>query len=296
MKAKADCIVCTFKQGLNTARLVSDDPEVHLRVLSELGTYVASLRLDDNPATVSQPAYEVVSRVTGVNDPYARIKRENNEAAMRVSDDIRRMITDASDPLDAALHAAAAGNVIDLGIGHTFDIETDIAAFMHRPFAFSALDDFRSELGPGRKLLYVGDNAGEIVFDALLVEQILSTGTQVTFTVKSGAVINDATMEDAAFTGLNGMVPVLETGSADIGVNWKRCSAAFVNAFESADVILAKGHGNFETCNERPENVYCLLKAKCELVANEIGCRLGDIVFLRPGPGGRRNGSKTERR
>ncbi len=152
---------------------------------------------------------------------------------------------------------------------------------MHRPFTFSAVDEFRRELGPGRKLLYLGDNAGEIVFDALLVEQLLATGTEVTFTVKSGPIINDATMEDAESTGMTSLVPVIETGSADIGIHWERCSQEFRTAFETADVILAKGHGNFETCNECPENVYFLLKAKCDLVANEIGCKLGDIVFLR---------------
>jgi len=283
MKASADCIVCMFKQGLNTARLVTDDPTVHLKVLNALGKHVAELPEGGTPAVVSQPAYEIASAVTGVKDPYAQIKRDTNQAAMAVVEDIRRVIASSPDPLDSALHAAAAGNVIDLGIGHAFDIEKDIEAFMHRPFTFSAIDTFRTQLGTGRKLLYLGDNAGEIVFDALLVEQILATGTEVTFTVKSGPVINDATMEDADTTGMSALVPVLETGSADIGVNWERCSDAFREAFETADVIIAKGHGNFETCNERPENVYFLLKAKCELVAGEIGCKLGDIVFLGPG-------------
>jgi len=280
MKASADCIACTFKQGLNTARLVSDDPAVHLRVMKELGRHIANLSDLGTPAIASQPAYEVVGAVTGVADPYARIKRDTNRAAMAVAEDIRSLIASSPDPLDSALHAAAAGNVIDLGIGHEFDIEKDIEAFMHRPFAFSAVDSFRDELGPGRKLLYLGDNAGEIVFDALLVEQLLATGTEVTFTVKSGPIINDATMEDAESTGMTGLVPVLETGSADIGIHWERCSDEFRSAFESAHVIIAKGHGNFETCNECRENVYFLLKAKCELVADEIGCTLGDIVFL----------------
>jgi damage-control phosphatase, subfamily I len=280
MKASADCIACMFRQGLNAARLVSDDPAIHLEVMKELARHVAGLSVLGNPAVASQPAYEVASAVTGVADPYAEIKRETNRAAMAVAEDIRRVIASSGDPLDAALHAAAAGNVIDLGIGHEFDIEKDIEAFMHRDFAFSAIDDFRDELGPGRKLLYLGDNAGEIVFDALLVEQLLAGGTEVTFTVKSGPIINDATMEDAESTGMTSLVPVLETGSADIGIHWERCSDAFRSAFEMADVIVAKGHGNFETCNARPENVYFLLKAKCELVAKEIGCALGDIVFL----------------
>ncbi|MEI6219261.1 MAG: ARMT1-like domain-containing protein, partial [bacterium] len=135
------------------------------------------------------------------------------------------------------------------------------------------------DLGPGRHLLYLGDNSGEIVFDTLLVEQILKTGTTVTYTVKSGPIINDATMDDAVVSGMTKLTKVIETGSDDIGVNWRRSSKQFKKAFSSSDVIIAKGHGNFETCDELPGNIYSLLKAKCNVVAAVLGVKLGDMVF-----------------
>ncbi|MBN1557330.1 MAG: DUF89 family protein [Lentisphaerae bacterium] len=282
MKAHPDCIVCMFRQALNTVRLVSDDTETHRRVLAALAARVAAgASLDQTPAALSQPAYDIIAELTGIRDPYAREKRESNTTALRLLPDVRARIDAAADPLAAALHAAVAGNVIDLGIGHAFDIERDILAMMDQPFAISALDAFRRELQPGRKLLYLGDNAGEIVFDRLLVEQLLGAGVAVTFTVKSAPIINDATREDADQAGLTGRVPVIETGSGDIGVNWARCSAGFREAVAGADVILAKGHGNFETCNDRSGNFFFLLKAKCPLVARTLGCELGDLVFKR---------------
>ena len=279
MKAEVDCIPCMFKQALNTARVITDDPKVHREILAKVAECIAELEIDQTPAAMSQPAYKIVSEVTGVSDPYADAKKESNEVAMQLSDEFEEWIEQTDDSLDAALHIAAAGNVIDLGAGHKFDIEKDVRELMAQPFAISSIEQFRQELKPGVKVLYLGDNAGEIVFDCLLVKQLLQCGADVTFTVKSGPIINDATITDAEFVGMTDLVTVIETGGADIGVNWENVSDEFFAAFKNADIIISKGHGNFETCNECSENIYFLLKAKCELVANIIGVTLGDIVF-----------------
>ena len=281
MKAKADCIPCMFKQALNTARFVTDDPDVHMRVLEILSDRIRGLNMENTPAAVSQVVYEIVSDVTGIPDPYAGQKEETNRAALDMAPHIADLIRHADDPLDAALHAAVAGNMIDLGIGHEFDLERDVDIMLGQDFAISDLESFRKELCPKRTALYVGDNAGEIVFDKFLVRQMLEAGMSVTFTVKSGPVINDATMADAKAVGMTDLVPVIRTGSDDIGVNWRNVSDEFLNAFEAADVVLVKGHGNFETCNDRPGNIYALLKAKCRMVADELGVQVGDIVFKR---------------
>jgi uncharacterized protein with ATP-grasp and redox domains len=279
MKARPDCIVCMFRQALNTARLVTSDETLQLEILRRVARTVAEPDMNQTPAALSKPAYAIIANVTGVRDPYRLSKHETNRVAMGLLPALRERIASSPDPLDTALHVAAAGNVIDLGIGHEFDIEQDVYALIDTPFAINALDAFRSELRPGARLLYLGDNAGEIAFDRLLVEQLLNTGVDLTFSVKSGPIINDATAEDADVIGLTNLVNVIETGAADIGVNFANVSDEFRAAFESADLILAKGHGNFETCNDRPENAYFLLKAKCTMVADELGVNLGDIVF-----------------
>jgi hypothetical protein len=268
-----------YKQALNTARVVSRDPRVQLNVLARLTELVAKPSLNSSPAELSQPVYSAAAAVSGVKDPYRHEKRKNNLAALEVLPRLRLLVEKAKDPLDAALHAAVAGNVIDLGIGQKFDIGRDIVKVMRQKFAISDIARFRKDLRPGRNLLYIGDNAGEIVFDTILVRHLLGAGMNVVFAVKSGPIINDATMEDARQSGMIRLVKVIETGAADIGINWKNVSREFRREFESADVLVAKGHGNFETCDERPENVYFLLKAKCPVVAAELGVRVGDIVF-----------------
>lgn len=282
MKAKPDCIVCMFKQALNTIRRVTDDEDVHRRALVELAGVVAGYAdLRVTPAALSQPAYGIVARITGVNDPFREHKRESNEAALHILPHLRPLVEDSEDSLETALKLAAAGNVIDAGIAHEYDIERDVREMMGRDFAVSALDEFRGELGPGRKLLYLGDNAGEIVFDTVLVDEVAGSGAEVVYSVKSGPIINDATMTDARQAGMTRKARVIETGGADIGVDFGNVSNEFMREFASADVILAKGHGNFETCNERTENIYFLLKAKCPMVADALGVKVGDIVFSR---------------
>ena len=284
MNSKPECIVCLFKQALNTAKVVTEDPAVHLEVLRRLTPRVAGATLDQTPALLSRPAYEVVSEVTGVSDPYRELKQETNRLALQMLPLLWEQVVRIPDPLDAALRAAAAGNIIDLGIGgHVFDIERDVTRMMGAPLAVSELAAFRDELGTGRKLLYLGDNAGEIVLDRLLVEEILRTGTEVVYTVKSGPIINDATMEDARVSGMTSLVEVIETGSDHIGVNWDAISDDFRRAFEAADVIVSKGQGNFESCCDVRANLYFLLKAKCRVVAEELGAEEGQVVFKRRG-------------
>lgn len=284
MKAKPDCIPCMFRQALNTTRTVTDDPAVQTRVLKTLGRRLGRLSMNQSPAALSQPVYEIVSRVTGVKDPYARQKRETNAAALAMLPRMERLVKQSPDPLKAAVHLAVAGNIIDLGIGHAFDLKRDVARLMKQPFA---LDDYRAfvrDLKPGRHLLYLGDNCGEIVFDRVLVEHLVARGLAVTFVVKSGPIINDATLRDARDTGMTRVCPVITTGSNDIGVYWARASAEFRRQASAADLILAKGHGNFETCVGRPGNYYFLLKAKCDMVAQELGVTLGDTVFKHASP------------
>ncbi len=285
MKARPDCLACVHKQAENTARCATRDPELQRQVLRKVAEYAKTASLDQTPAALSYPLYGIVAEVTGVKDPYGKQKEETNRTALALAPDLKRLIEGSRDPLDTAVHVAAAGNIIDLGIGHAFDIDQDVLAIVKQKFRINALEDFRKELGSGLKLLYLGDNAGEIVFDSLLVEHIVKAGARVTFAVKSGPIINDATMEDAAVAGLTELVEVIETGSNDIGINWKNVSGRFMKAVRNADVILGKGHGNFETCHDRPGNFYFLLKVKCRMVADELGVKVGDIVFSRSSTG-----------
>lgn len=278
MKAQPLCRKCLIKQAENTIRKITDKKDLHQLVLSEAHKYASKVSLNHTPCKLSKPIYEIVSKVTGNPDPFKKEKQESNELALKLLPIIRNMIAESTDKLDACLHSAVAGNIIDLGIGMVFDLEKDLHKLMSQRFKIDDSDRLRNELKKGKRLLYVGDNAGEIVMDMPLIEYFQGLGVKVTYSVKSGPIINDSTMEDVKAVGLDKIVSVIETGSDDIGINWDNVSQEFRSHFESADIIICKGHGNFETCDETPGNIYFLLKAKCEVVAAKLGVHLGDIV------------------
>jgi len=290
MKGYLDCIPCTFRQALAASRIATDDTALHELILKKVAGQVQHVDMNNSPALIVKAAYDIIFEVTGVDDPYAEIKERTNEEAVRLLPEMERRIFSSKDPFLTAVRLAAAGNIIDMGPGHNFDIAKDVTAMLDTPLSVDETDSFIARLGEGTTVLYISDNAGEIVFDKPLIRMIQESGSELTLSVKSGPVINDATMKDAGAAGLTGIVKVIETGSADIGVNWARCSDEFLAFFNTADIVISKGQGNFETISGRSGKVFYLLKAKCHCIAKELGVRLGDVVFMRESGAGKTGG------
>ncbi len=188
----------------------------------------------------------------------------------------------SNDPLTTGAHLAVAGNIIDLGIGGGLDIHGTLSSALDIPFAINHIERLRADLAEYSSLFYIGDNAGEIVFDRLFIEVLkkLYPHLEITFSVKSKPIINDATMEDAIDVGMTKVCDVIETGGNYIGAPLDKVGEKFLEKFNSSEIIIAKGHGNFETLNEETgKNIYFILKAKCQMVANELNVSVGDSVL-----------------
>ena len=281
MKAQLACIPCIMKQAYNTAVRATNDGQLIRRILNLTAEYVENLDLDTTPADASNFAYRITREITGNQDPYREDKKKFNEICLKQVQEIRKKIDNSDDPLKAAIRIAILGNIIDMGIGYTFDLKAELERVLHEPFAIDDCEEFTKQLAGGKKhILYLGDNAGEIVFDRLFIEKLSDTH-EVTFVVKKGPVINDATMEDADFVGMTEIIKVIDTGSDGIGVKWSEASEEFLRSYETADIVISKGQGNFETMNNKEKGIYFLLRAKCECVARELGVSEGDIIFKR---------------
>jgi uncharacterized protein with ATP-grasp and redox domains len=278
VKARLGCIPCFLKQGLAAARLSTKDEALQRKILDEISRRIPDMTFDVSPALLSNTIYAVAREITGVADPFAQAKVETNRRALAMLPDLRGKIAASPDPLHTAIKVALIGNIVDMGISHGFDIERDVEKMLVSDLTVDDYPAFKKALKKSRQILYVCDNSGEIAFDRLLMEQ-LRQSRQVTASVKSSPIINDATMRDAEQVGLTSVVRVIETGSNYIGVNWEKSSEEFRRTFLAADLIIAKGQGNFETLNDRPENIFFLLKAKCPEVAAELGVKEGDTVF-----------------
>ena len=287
MKTDPLCVACLLKQAYSNIRLITDDPEEQVAFLRETADHIAQAPLADSPAVYSTPLYHKLSQRYGVEDLYADIKREQNELAQALLPHIEQAVRANPDPLHAAARIAAAGNLIDCGVGVPSDVETRLIAAIDRPWKRDESAAFFRQLDAGAsRLLYILDNAGEIVFDTLFIRILKERypALRIEAAVKQGPILNDALLEDASQARLDRAADrVLTTGSDYIGAPLDRVGPDFLEALEAADLFICKGHGNFETLNERPGG-YLMLTAKCAAVAALLGIAEGDMAFVASGP------------
>ncbi|MDI9570895.1 MAG: ARMT1-like domain-containing protein [Pseudomonadota bacterium] len=275
MKTTLDCIPCLLRGALESVRLASPHPRTHERIMRELLRVLGETSLEYPPPFLSQSLHRRLRILTGVEDPYRAAKDEQNRLALRFLDDMRDGIDAAADPLITAVRLAIAGNIIDLGVKtgiENKDIQAALIRAAEEPIT-GDIEDFRTAVGEARSILYLADNAGEIVFDRLLVERL--SPARVTLAVRGKPVINDATIVDARDVGLHSLVEVIENGSDAPGTILADCRPEFVQRFHAADLVLAKGQGNFETLSQARRDVFFLFHVKCPVIADHVGLPTG---------------------
>jgi len=280
MKTSLDCLACFIRQALNGIRMLTGDEAVHERIVREALQLLGDMDFSQPPPVMGQAVHRLISRAGGCSDPYRDIKSRSNRFALQLYPELQKKVRAAADPFETAVRLAVAGNIIDFGTGADINgalVRTTIAEAFTQPLDLQALNDLREEIGEASRILYLGDNAGEIVFDRLLLEQM--PRERITFAVRAGPAINDATREDADEAGLPGLVNVIDTGAALPGVIPDACSPEFLQHFHSADLIIAKGQGNYETLSDARKNIYFLFKVKCLPVSRSCGEAPGSLVI-----------------
>lgn len=277
MKVEVDCLPCMFTQALSASRRCTDDKEKLREVQYEVMRLLPQLSFDQTPAEMSYYAVKVVHDVLGCEDPFAEEKRRSNAAMLELYPALKQMVESSSDKLYTAIKLAAAGNIIDMGILREFDVNQAIEDILKRSFQIDHFEALRKELECAQTILYLADNAGEIVADKVFLETL--GRKDVVVAVNEKPILNDATMEDARQVGLDSVATLLSNGSGMIGTVLEDCSEEFRNIFDTADVIISKGQGNYECLDERPENIYLVLTAKCPCVARALRVRERDTVL-----------------
>jgi uncharacterized protein with ATP-grasp and redox domains len=282
MRIFLDCIPCFIRQALDSARLATDDERIHEQVVREVLRLSADLDMSQSPPAIGQQIHQLIRKLIDNKDPYRELKQRSNRLALRMCEEFKETVRTSKDPLETAVRLSIAANIIDLGVKTSIaetDIEKVINDCLTEDFDGQQLESFRNAVKKAKKILYLADNAGEIVFDRLLIEQLPTE--KVTLVVKGKPVINDATMEDAESVGLTEIVEVLDNGSDAPGTILESCSPAFRNCFAEADLVIAKGQGNYETLSDVDKNIFFVLKAKCSVIARDIDCEVGEMILRR---------------
>ena len=282
MRTYFDCIPCFLRQALDSVRLITDDEQVHEQVMREVLRLASKMDLRQSPPAMAQKIHRTIKKLTGVQDPYLEVKNRFNKLALEMYPDLRERVINSKEPLETAVRLAIAGNIIDLGVKTGLaesEIEETIVQSLTNPLETEHLEKFKKATNQAKDILYLGDNAGEIVFDRLLIE-LLPT-EKITFVVKALPIINDATIEDAQIAGLNDIVNVIDNGSDAPGTILESCSQDFQRRFKEADLIIAKGQGNYETLSDVKKNIFFILRAKCPVIARHLGCEIGNMILTK---------------
>ncbi len=273
--------------------MATTNPALRFRCMSEL---IKLLNREFKPTAVAADLGtkrdRIVRELTSNPDPYQRSKKLSNEKAKELLPYAQKLIDEGysqQDRFKKACLCAIVGNIMEFDIpGHNFSLK-DLRKTVKDAAKDLVIDDVDKAYELAKqagKVLYLADNAGEIVFDTLLVEQLKNMGLHVTFAVKSAPVINDATMEDIAFTGLDKLADeVLTTGADAVGLQLKLVSPEFMKVYDSAKLVFAKGMGYAETLTEyqlkKPH--FLMFRTKCQPVANYFCAPRGkNIAKLMP--------------
>jgi damage-control phosphatase, subfamily I len=282
MRLDAECYPCMMAQAYRASSLSGLEDEALRQAMRSTASILAEVDTSCSPPEAAALFYDLIKELSGIEDPFLQLKKESNLKALEFLPGLQAEVREQTEPLAYALRAAVAGNIIDFGaLAQPGDLGDNLARVLRNRPLIDHGEHLRRDLEKASRVLIICDNAGEIAMDRFLCEVMLREFPHIALTaaVRGGPAINDALLEDAREVGLDGICTVITTGLAMAGVDRERSSPEFRAAYEDADVILAKGQGNFETLEGSKENVYFLFQVKCECVSNHLGAEKGQAVI-----------------
>jgi len=281
MKIETACVECIIAQTQRVADAIGADDMLRKKIREDVLAMSKDFDFAESPPEVAREVYEHLAVLAGKKDLYDEVKRHSSEKAKTFIPFLREQIAGAEDPFLTAVKVAVAGNVIDLAAEVSFDLDTEIDKLFHTRFAHDDVDALRQRLARAKTLLYIGDNAGEHLFDALAIETFsaLFPDLHITYMTRGKAIINDITFDEAKADGLERVAALVDSGVDTPGFVYGRAGAEARRLFDESDVVLTKGMGNYECLSPAPRSdlVY-LLKVKCNVVSRSIGAEIGSII------------------
>ncbi|WP_202709788.1 damage-control phosphatase ARMT1 family protein [Sporosalibacterium faouarense] len=283
MKISHQCIHCLARQAIEIAEEATSDKKVQEKIIRKSLEELGKIEFHETAPEIAFRMHQHTKSITGIDDPYKKLKEQYNEIAEEIYERIieEKWLDNADDRFDMACRLAIAGNIIDFSVGLELeydDIVKSVEDSIKHEIYGSGSSSLKEAVGRAKKIMFIADNAGEIIFDKFLLEELPMD--KVTYAVKGSPIVNDATMQDAISSGVVNLVKVIDNGHSAQGTILKDCSSEFINAFNEADLIISKGQANFETLSDiKDKPIFYLLRAKCGSVASAIGCQRMDYVL-----------------
>lgn len=289
MNTSLDCLPCFFKQVLEAGRMLGLPPASIKHIMDEIGDELKHFPLEMSPPEMAYHMQRLFAEHSGKEDPYLDVKMLSNNEALAVLDDLRNIVRKGENPLQTAVKLACAGNIIDYGAFPSgIDVQAEISRILQQQgmstdtdsplFEFTA---FHQALKAAKRVMYIADNAGEIVFDRVLLETILTEFPQLElyFVTRGSPILNDVLVKDALDCGLDSVATIISSGSKTPGLVLSQVDPAFLQLYQEADMVISKGQGNFEALSDEQGPIFFLFIIKCEVIMQHVGGAMRDLVL-----------------
>ncbi len=289
MRTYLDCIPCFYRQALDAARIAGTDEIKQKQIVDKISQLIPDFPLEASPPEMGREIYSLVGKISGVKDPFKEIKENSNKFALKLYPKLKQEINNSEDRLLTAVKLSIIGNIIDYGAKNSLNVVEEIDHLFQGNFIINnennsttfKYNQFKEALNKVDTIIYLADNAGEVVFDRLLIEELVEElGKQVIYVVRGKPIINDALIEDALFCGINEIAKIISSGSDAPGTLLKYCLPEFIRLYQKAELIISKGQGNYESLSEEDKSMFFLFRAKCPVIADDVDCNVGDMVLV----------------
>jgi uncharacterized protein with ATP-grasp and redox domains len=268
-----------MRQALDAVRQVTEDDKIIESVLRSALKTAVEIDYNQTPVEIGRLIHRKIREETGNPDPYLEIKNKANQAAKGVMPLIKKKVESSPNPFEIAVKYAIAGNILDFALFTGWDntrFQKSMEAAGTKEIDTFKLQELENKVKKAKSILLLGDNAGEVVFDRILLEQM--PAEKLYYAVKGEPVINDVLLADALFAGIDEVAEIISNGTDSAGTLLSACSQEFLDVFNSVELVIAKGQGNFESLNECGREVYFLTQIKCKIIARDLNGAVGDWV------------------
>jgi len=273
--------------SLNTVRIITKDKDQTRELIDQILKLKAfqGKGWKFTSSEIIRDIWLIIDRMSGLNDPLKKIKKEQNDVALKIYPFAKRFISASDNPLLEALKFSIAGNSIDIMTDTTKKPKREIIEKLQEfEIKQGNIKKFKERLNKTRKLVYLGDNCGEIVIDRLFIETIMDHyDIEINFVTRKIPALNDATLSDAFYVGMDKVVRVIDNGIPEPlpGTVLEKISPALKKLINEADLVISKGGGNYDSLTEESTlkgKVSFLFQAKCEPYTTIHRVPLGSLL------------------
>lgn len=275
------CVACIINQSLKVADAINATPSLKENLTSTVENMSRDFSFSNNPPEIAADVYEKMALLANKTDLYDEVKALSTKKALSFVPLLKEKLSKSDNKLLTVTKIAVAGNVIDLAAEVEFDLEEELTKIFDTDFSHNDFDSLKSSLEDAKSIVVLGDNVGEHIFDYMFIQtlQALYPNVEFIYFVRGRPIINDVTIKEAKEAGFDKLCTLIDSGVNTPGFAYSRANETSQKLFNDADIVISKGMGNYECLSDsHKDNIFFLLKVKCEVVASSLNKQLGDII------------------